>query len=358
MLFACFLFYMLYNGGIKMNTKLMVQKFRVARNVLYKRPILAIFDVTKLCNQRCPMCNIWKTKSKDMSLDKIERRARQLKKFGIGYVFLQGGDPLVRRDIIQIIDIFLNQGIRPTVISNGILLNEKVAEEIAKRDCNLAISIDSMIPERYAVLRGVDTLERVKKNIEKIGYLKNKHKGNWSVTTTVTKMTELSDVKDIMEYAYENGFMYAIRPYITVSGTAGKKDEKLTYDYEDVLDIFHYMYKRAKKENYFASLIYEEHIKYIRGNKMPECDALNYSFLMKETGALAPCIEFPDKPVSLKQFQELKKKYKPDLDKCNCETPCFYNDAREIGFLWRKKWRVLAHLPMVIRQMSKYGNFF
>lgn len=70
-----------------------------------------------------------------------------------------------------------------------------MVEEIAKRDCNLAISIDSMILERHAVLRGVNTLERVKKNIEKIGYLKNKHKGNWSVTTTVTKMTELSDVK-------------------------------------------------------------------------------------------------------------------------------------------------------------------
>ncbi len=84
----------------------MVQKFRVARNVLIKRHILTIIDVTKLCNQRCLMCNIWKTKSKDMPLEKIERRARQLKRFGIGYVFLQGGNPLVRRDIIRIIDIF------------------------------------------------------------------------------------------------------------------------------------------------------------------------------------------------------------------------------------------------------------
>lgn len=341
-----------------MNAKLFTQKIRVARNVLMKRPILTIFDVTKLCNQRCPMCNIWKTESKDMSLEQIKRHAIELRKFGVGYVFLQGGDPLVRRDIISVIDIFLEQGIRPTVISNGILLDETVAEAIAERSCNLAISIDSMIPDRYAVLRGVDTLERVKENIKKIGYLKGRHKGNWSITTTVTKLTELSDVKDIMSFAYDNGFMYAIRPYITVTGTAGKKDEKLTYEYEDVLDIFTYMYERAKKENFFAALIYEEHMKYIRGNEMPECDALNYSFLMKETGALAPCIEFPDKRVSLKNFKECKKKYKSMLDKCNCNTPCFYNDAREIGFLWRKKWRVLAHFPTVIRQMVKYGNFF
>ena len=49
--------------------KFLHQKFRVARNMVLKRPILAVYDVTKLCNERCPMCNIWKTESDDMSLD-------------------------------------------------------------------------------------------------------------------------------------------------------------------------------------------------------------------------------------------------------------------------------------------------
>lgn len=339
-------------------SKLLTQKIKVLRNVVFKRPILTIFDVTKLCNQRCPMCNIWKTESKDMSLEEIDHHARMLSKFGVGYVFLQGGDPLVRKDIIDIVDIFLKYGIRPTIITNGILLKPDLAKEIARRPCNLAISIDSMIAERYKVLRGVDTLGKVRKNIEAIDFLKNKHKGNWSITTTVTKMTELSDVKDIMHFAYKHGFMYAIRPYITVSGTAGKADEKLLYDYADVLDTFEYMLKRARKENFFASLIYEEHIKYIKGTKMPECDALNYSFLMKETGELAPCIEFPELKVNLRTFKRDKKTYKKKLDRCNCETPCFYNDAREIGFLWRKKWQIIVNFPKVLLQMKRYGNFF
>ena len=341
-----------------MRKELTMQKIKVVSNILRRRPILAIFDVTKLCNQRCPMCNIWKTESQDMDLKTIEEHVRELKKFGIGYVFLQGGDPLVRKDIIEIIDIFLEHGIRPTVITNGILLKEHIAEEIAKRECNLAISIDSLIPEKYRTLRGVDTLQRVMDNIGRIDYLKGKHKGNWSVTTTVTKMTELSDVKNVMEFAYSHGFMYAIRPYITVSGTAGKKDEKLTYESEDIIDIFEYMYEKAKKENIFAAMIYEEHIRYIKGEKMPECDALNYSFLMKETGQIAPCIEFPNLQIDLGNFAEDKKNCKEKLDACNCETPCFYNDAREIGFLWRKKWRLALHLMEIIKQMRRYGNFF
>ena len=71
-------------GVNKMNGKLLISKCRVMRNMMLKRPILAIFDVTKLCNQRCPMCNIWKTKSEDMSLESIEQKAKELKKFGIG----------------------------------------------------------------------------------------------------------------------------------------------------------------------------------------------------------------------------------------------------------------------------------
>ena len=112
---------------------LILQKFRVLRNMLTRRPILTIFDVTKLCNQRCPMCNIWKTESHDMSLAEIENKACELQKFGIGYVFLQGGDPLVRKDIKEIIDIFLKHGIHPTVITNGILLTPEIAEFIASR---------------------------------------------------------------------------------------------------------------------------------------------------------------------------------------------------------------------------------
>lgn len=341
-----------------MNITLTLQKFKVLKNILLSRPILTVFDVTKLCNQRCPMCNIWKTESHDMSLNEIETKASQLQKFGIGYVFLQGGDPLVRKDIIEIIDIFLSHGIRPTVITNGVLLTPDTAEKIAQRQCNLAISIDSMIPERYALLRGVDTLAKVKSNIENIKHLYGRHKGNWSITTTVTKMTELSDVINIMNYAHERGFMFAVRPYITVSGNAARKDEKLSYDYEDVLEIFNFMLEKTRRENYIESLILEEHINYIRGCKMPECDALKYSFLMKETGKIAPCLEMPGLESDIDSFSDAKKKYHEAITSCNCNTPCFYNCAREIGFLWRKKWKAASHVLQIISQMKKYGNFF
>lgn len=329
---------------------------RAIINVMLKRPILVIYDVTKLCNQRCLMCNIWKTQSHDMDLEKLETEVKKLSKFGIRYVFIQGGEPLIRKDIIQVIDLFLKYRIKPTVITNGILLTPEIAAEIAKRRCNLAISIDSMDPELFAKLRGVDKLDQVIDNIKKI--YRMERKGNWSITTTITGLSRFDDIKKIEEFATEHNFMYAIRPYIFVRGVAGKKNDELMYQWKDVAEIFLYMAAKAKENNFLAYLVYQEHIRYIKGEGMPMCDAARYSFVMTETGVKSPCIEFTDITFALETFKKDRKTFCKKLEECNRTTPCFYNDAREIGVLWRKKWLILLNAPVIIRQLMQYGNFF
>jgi len=330
---------------------------RVLRNLITKRPILTIFDVTKLCNQRCPMCNIWKTSSNDMGTNMIKKYCGDLSKFGVGYVFLQGGEPLMRKDLLDIVDEFIFNGIKPTIITNGLLLTEDMGREIAKRQCNLAISLDSLDPNVYKRIRGVDKLDVVMQNIRTLSKIK-KHQGNWAVTTTITKLIGLQDVKCIEKFAQDNGFMYAIRPYIFVKGTAGKRDDGLVYKYEDVREIFDYMISKSHRNNYLASLIYKEHIPYIKGEKMFSCDAARYSFALSESGIFSPCIEFPDLSFSLDEFGQIVRKYMTILERCNSCTPCFYNDAREIGILWRNRFRILVNFPRIAYQMIRYGNFF
>ena len=91
---------------------------------------------------------------------------------------------------------------------------------------------------------------------------------------------------------------------------------------------------------------------------MPSCDAMKFSFLLKENGDFAPCIEMPEKIFSLDNFTAQKKAVKESLKKCNCEHPCFYNDAREIGILYRNIPRLILNSPKIIMQMMKYKSFF
>ncbi|NLV63488.1 MAG: radical SAM protein, partial [Clostridiaceae bacterium] len=75
-------------------------------------------------------------------------------------------------------------------------------------------------------------------------------------------------------------------------------------------------------------------------------------------GIKSPCIEFTDYTFNLNTFRKDRRKFRNELEECNRKTPCFYNDAREIGILWRKKWLILLNAHRVIRQLIKYGNFF
>ncbi len=327
------------------------------KNIILKKPILVIYDCTKLCNQRCPMCNIHKESSEHLSIEELEQIAFSLRKFGVRYVFIQGGEPLIRKDLIQIVDVFIKYSIKPTIITNGVFLTREIAEQFAQRHCNLSISIDSLEAERYAYLRGTDDLNKVIRNIENISKITNR-KGNWSITTTITKQSSFDDVKNIYEYAKQKGFMFAIRPYISVTGVAGKIDDTLKYSSEDVLDIFEHFLNIAKKENYLAYIIYREHIKYIKGIPMPPCDAMKFSILLKENGVFAPCIEMPDKSFSIDNFFEVRRRYRDSLEKCNRHHPCFYNDAREIGILYRNILRLVINAPKIFIQMMKYKSFF
>ncbi len=210
-----------YDCSVNKIKGLVIDMLKVLNNIIKRKPILVVYDVTKLCNERCPMCNIWKKQSNDMPLNHIIEKAKQLRKFGIGYVFIQGGEPTLRSDLIAIIDVFISYKIKPTVITNGILMDKELASKIAKRKCNLAISLDVLDAEKYKKYRGLDAYDQVMANIKAIAPIKRK--GNWTLTTTVSKLTSLDEVKALEGLAEALGFMYAIRPYVYVNGTAGKK---------------------------------------------------------------------------------------------------------------------------------------
>lgn len=331
---------------------------RIARSMFKAKPILVIFDITRLCNQRCRFCNIWRTQSDDMTVEAIAEQAERLRRSGIGYVFIQGGEPLLRRDLGEVIDVFNAKSIKPTVITNGILFDEKRARELSEKRSNVAISLDTLDEKTFTTIRGVKKFQTVRDNIVAASAIR-KRGGNWAVTTTVTELSTLDEIKALEEFAKSHGYMYAIRPYVHVTGAAGKKDDILAYtDPERIVKIFEYMRDRARKNNYLASLVYDEHIQYVRGVPQPQCDALRRSIVMSPSGLFSPCIEFTGESVPFDEMMEKRSAWLERCAQCNSSSPCFYNDAREIGILWRKKWRVALAAPRIALQMLRYGNFF
>ena len=96
----------------------------------------AHWSITGKCNYRCKHCYMSAPDAKlgEMDHDGVMSIVQQLIDCGIYEVSLTGGEPLVRKDFLEIVDALLAGGITITTIySNGKLVTDKLLDALDKR---------------------------------------------------------------------------------------------------------------------------------------------------------------------------------------------------------------------------------
>ena len=118
---------------------------------------LLTYIVTFTCNARCVMCDSWRKPSDDLSLAENERIFSQLPE--LDAVRLSGGEPFVRKDLPQIVELVRKQ-LSPLVLhitSNG-FLTDRIVQLCETRDrslpLQLLISIDG-VGDKHDRVRGI-----------------------------------------------------------------------------------------------------------------------------------------------------------------------------------------------------------
>ena len=102
--------------------------------ILFRPPVQSlIFEVTQRCNHACLHCyNVWQgsTNYPRGELDTahtLELLAKALDEVDFRHVTLTGGEPLLRHDLVTILEFLQRRGVLVTIISNGRLLNASTA---------------------------------------------------------------------------------------------------------------------------------------------------------------------------------------------------------------------------------------
>ncbi len=136
---------------------------RYNRRINYLR-----ISVTDLCNLRCTYCmpatGRKQLRHEDiLSFEEIEAITRTAVDLGITKVRLTGGEPLVRKGIISLVEMIGKiDGIEDyAMTTNGVLLPE-FAEDLYRNGIRrLNISLDSLDPERFRETTRIGTLQDV-----------------------------------------------------------------------------------------------------------------------------------------------------------------------------------------------------
>ena len=95
-------------------------------------PVVATLVVTENCNGRCLTCNYWKKQSTDeLSLDEIFHVLTELRSLGVRGISITGGEPLLRKDLPEIVRACSSLGLTEVqLLTNGLLLERDLAEEL------------------------------------------------------------------------------------------------------------------------------------------------------------------------------------------------------------------------------------
>lgn len=117
----------------------------VAMNYLAKEyvyPFYASFKVTHICNLKCSFCNVWKEKTPDLSTEEVFRVIDNIANSSIVVLSLEGGDPLMRKDLGKILQYAHQKPFYLFFTTNGHLLDKRPMKEYGKHIDYLHISID------------------------------------------------------------------------------------------------------------------------------------------------------------------------------------------------------------------------
>lgn len=162
-------------------------------------------SITDQCNLKCFYCkpeNFSQTHHV-LSCQEIENLLRIFARLGITRVRITGGEPLVRKDIVSIIERIVSiPGIEDvSLTTNGVFL-APLAKDLKKAGLKrVNISLDTLDRKKYEKITGSDSLLNVIKGIWKALEI-----GFYPVKINVVVMKDINDseIIDFLKFAKEN----------------------------------------------------------------------------------------------------------------------------------------------------------
>ncbi len=142
------------------------------RNIDYLR-----ISVTEACNFRCIYCapnGHVQPAASPLALDEIRRVVRAAVALGITKIRLTGGEPLVRRDIVDIVrTVAAIDGVQDLALTTNGFLLARLATDLAKAGLRrVNLSLDTLRRDRFTRITGVDAFNAVWEGIreaERVG---------------------------------------------------------------------------------------------------------------------------------------------------------------------------------------------
>jgi len=113
-----------------------------------KKPVV-VWNMTKRCNLRCIHCYAKAEdggyKGNELTTAEGKKLIDDLAAFGVPVILFSGGEPLLRKDLPELVDYAVKKGLRAVISTNGTLISRKMARIFSERGLSyIGISLDGI----------------------------------------------------------------------------------------------------------------------------------------------------------------------------------------------------------------------
>ncbi|HMS82713.1 MAG TPA: radical SAM protein [Nitrospira sp.] len=303
------------------------------RNLLLRRPLLAIFQVNLRCNSACGYCNLPLNEGRyELSQQEIRTIFSRLYRDGLRLVFLQGGEPLLRRDLLDILQHLDEIGFRITVITNGTKLTRQLVEQFEKLSVSLSISFDTLDRVKYKRIRGADQFEEVRAGLD----LLRDYRHPKFLTCIVSELNR-DEVPDVVGFALRRGFLPVVGAYHWDVGLYGKQDHRLMYERHQARLVFERLLEQKLLPPGYLRHYAKDNVDWLDERSLEPCDAGRYSIAIDASGNVSPCLSLPAVGNLLhSSLQDLLAQFdRQAVQACSDQSSCNRVDGRVIGSVLR-----------------------
>jgi GTP 3',8-cyclase len=180
-------------------------------------------SVTDRCNFRCQYCMPadglpWLERAEVLTFEEIHRLVSVMAPMGVTDLRLTGGEPLVRRDFPQLVELLAKvPGIEDLSLTTNAYLLERDADALVEAGITrVNVSIDSLQKDRFFQLTRRDSLPQVLRGLEAIA----RHERVWPIKINAVALRGFTEEEAIpfVEFARSTSFQVRFIEFMPLDG--------------------------------------------------------------------------------------------------------------------------------------------
>jgi len=244
-----------------------------------------LWEITNTCNYHCSYC-IFSCENKkyenELTTNEVKEVIQDLKQNNFSYIKFTGGEPFVRKDMIEILKYASQLGFDMDISTNASLVTSEIAKELKEINFPMVhVSLDGYDKESHEYVRGKNTFEPTLRGIRNL----TENNIYTRIGTVIYKENE-KNLEDIIKFTIKLNANEIIFSFMEADGRLDGDDSIISKrEIKDVKNEIENLSKKYESKIKVKYSFSENNINKCEGT----CPAVNKFLYINNLGQISPC---------------------------------------------------------------------